>query len=151
MNEITQKATDTLYETIGQDKIMALATIDGDGVASRTVNIYTYKSDFYFITEADSNKYAQIKQNENVALSVDAVQLKGHAMPLEHPCSKSNKEIANYVEKQLPQQFSRYAAQPNMRLVRIEPNYASFILLETGEGYVIDFLKNTAVPIKHEM
>ena len=151
MNETVKKATETLLEQIGQDKIMVLATRKGDGVAARTVNIYAYDGCFYFITEADSNKYAQIIRNENVALSIDAIQITGYAIPLEHPCNEANKQIANLVEQQLPQQFARYASKPVMRLIRVKPVYASFILLETGEGYVIDFVKQTAIPIKHEM
>ena len=151
MNETMKKATEILWKQIGQDKTMALATRNGEGVAVRTVNVYTYDGCFYFITEADSNKYAQITQNNNVALSVDAIQITGFATPLEHPSGASNKNIADYVEKQLPQQFARYAAKPAMRLVEVKPNHASFIILESGEGYVIDFEENTAVPIKLEM
>nr|WP_092072979.1 pyridoxamine 5'-phosphate oxidase family protein [Dendrosporobacter quercicolus]NSL48820.1 pyridoxamine 5'-phosphate oxidase family protein [Dendrosporobacter quercicolus DSM 1736]SDM52395.1 Pyridoxamine 5'-phosphate oxidase [Dendrosporobacter quercicolus] len=151
MNETVRTATETLREQIGQDKIMVLATRNGDGVAARTVNIYTYGGCFYFITEADSNKYTQISQNAQVALSIDAIQITGCATLLEHPCSASNKLIAAFVEKQLPQQFARYAAEPVMRLIRVNPVSASFILLETGAGYVIDFAKNTAIPIQHEM
>lgn len=151
MNETMAKATETLREQIGQDKIMALATRNGDGVAVRTVNIYTYDGYVYFITEADSNKYAQISLNENVALSIDAIQITGYATPLEHPCSEANKEIANFIEEQLPQQFARFMSAPVMRLIKIKPSHASFILMETGSGYVIDFEKNIASPIKHEM
>lgn len=151
MNEVIAKATETLWQQIGQDKIMALATRNGDGVATRTVNVYTYNGSFYFITEANSNKYAQIDQNKNVALSVDAIQVTGYAAPLEHPCAEGNKQITNYIEEQLPQHFARYASASVMRLIKIEPVYASFIMLETGKGYIIDFAKKTATPIKHEM
>lgn len=151
MNDMVSKAKETLQELIGQDKIMVLATRNGDGVAARTVNIYTHNGCFYFITEADSNKYIQISKNEHVALSIDAIQISGYATALEHPCSESNNQIASFVEGQLPQQFTRYASKPVMRLIKVTPVYASFILLETGEGYVIDFAENTATPIRHEM
>lgn len=150
MNETMKKASEILWEQIGQDKIMALATRNEDGVAVRTVNIYTYCGCFYLVTEADSNKYAHIIQNNNVALSVDAIQITGFATPLEHPTDESNKNIVDYVEKQLPQQFARYDTKPVMRLIKIKPNHASFIRLESGEGYVIDFDENAAVPIKLE-
>lgn len=151
MNEIMKKAKETLWEQIGQDKIMSLATRSGDGVAVRTVNVYTYDNCFYFITEADSNKYAQITQNNNVALSVDAIQITGFAIPLEHPTSKSNKNFADFIEKQLPKQFDRYEAKPIMRLIKVHPTSATFIMLESGKGYAIDFKKHTAMPIKLAM
>lgn len=151
MENLITEAKKILLDTVGQDKIMVLATRNVNGVAARTVNVYTYNECFYFITEADSNKYAQICKNNNVALSIDAIQITGCAAPLEHPCSESNKDIANFIETQLPKQFARYSTEPDMRLIKVTPVSASFILLETGEGYVIDFTQKTAVPIKHEI
>lgn len=150
MNTIMEKATQTLQEQIGQNKIMALATRNGDGVAVRTVNVYTCDGDFYFITEADSNKFKQITQNNQVALSVDAIQIAGTATPLGHPADQANQDFVAFVEKQLPQQFARYATNTAMRLIRIKPVSAGFILLEAGAGYVIDFVNSTAAPIKLE-
>jgi len=151
MNDIMEKATKTLQEQIGQDKIMALATRNGDGVAVRTVNVYTYDGCFYFITEAGSNKYHQIMQNNKVALSVNAIQITGIATPLEHPVHEANRNFVCFMEKQLPQQFNRFNGKSIMRLIKIKPANASLIILEAGEGYVIDFEKNMAAPIEHEM
>lgn len=146
-----EKAKEALREQIGQDRVMALATRNGGGVAVRTVNVYTYDGCFYFITEEDSNKYQQIAENNNVALSVDAVQIAGTAAPLGHPADEANKSFIGFVEKQLPHRFDCYAAKPVMRLVRVEPSHAGFIALDTGAGYVIDFAKGTAAPIRLEM
>lgn len=146
MNTIMEQAAQTLQEQIGQNKLMALATRNEDGVAVRTVNIYTCDGDFYFITEGDSN----ITQNNQVALSVDAIQIAGTATPLGHPADEANKDFVAFVEKQLPQQFARYATNTAMRLIQIRPVSASFILLESGAGYVIDFANSMAAPIKLE-
>lgn len=151
MNELLAKATKTLYEEIAQDKIMALATRNGDGVAARTVNIYTYDGCFYFVTEENSNKYKQITSNNHVALSVDAIQITGYATLLEHPCDKSNSSIVHCIEEKLPQQFARYADTLIMRLIKVTPTHATFILLESGKGFIIDFLEDTAIAISHEM
>lgn len=151
MNEILRSAAEKLYKEIGQDRIMALATRNGNGVANRTVNVYNYNDCFYFVTEVNSNKYRQITQNNQVALSVDAIQITGYATPLEHPGDESNRDIVCCIEESLPQQFARYANNPVMRLIKIEPVYAAFISLETGEGFIIDFSKETAVPVSHEM
>ena len=151
MNEMLTKASKTLYEEIGQDKIMALATRNGEGVAARTVNVYTYNGCFYFVTEENSNKYKQITENNHVALSVDAIQITGYAATLEHPCDESNNNIAHCIEEKLPGQFARYADNSIMRLIKVTPTYAAFILLKSGEGFIVDFSKATAIPISHEM
>jgi uncharacterized pyridoxamine 5'-phosphate oxidase family protein len=148
MKEILTTAKETLQENIGQDRIMALATRNGEGVASRTVNVYTYKDDFYFVTEENSNKYAQMSQNNKVALSADAIQITGNAILLDHPCSESNKEFVKFVETQLPGQMDKYSAEPLKRLIKIEPVNAGFILLQKGQGYAINYEENMAFPIK---
>ncbi len=151
MNEMLANAADILNEEIGQNKIMALATRNGDGVAARTVNVYTYNGCFYFVTEENSNKYKQITRNDNVALSVEAIQITGHAIPLKHPCDETNGEIVHHIEEKLPQQFARYADKSIMRLIKIIPAYAAFILLGSGDGFIINFTEDTAIPISHEM
>ncbi len=151
MNETLTKAKKALYEEIGQNKTMALATRNGEGVAVRTVNVYTFEGCFYFVTEADSNKYNQITQNNHIALSVDAIQVTGHTTPLEHPCDTSNSKITHHIEEKLPKQFARYADNPIMRLVKVTPDFAKFILLKSGQGYMIDFSENKASSVEHEM
>lgn len=98
----------------------------------------------------DSNKYAQIMVDNHVAISVDAVQITGFANVLEHPADESNQDFVRFVEKQLPGQFDRYSGNPVMRVVKITPSHAGFIVLAAGEGYVIDFEKSTAFPVKLE-
>ena len=146
MNQM-ENATVMLSQAIGQNKIMALATRNGEGVAVRTVNVYVYDGCFYFVTEWNSNKYTQLTINDNVALSVDAIQISGHAVALKHPCDKTNKEIVIHVESQLPQQFNRYKSEPDKRFVKLIPASASFIMLDSGAGYVIDYNKKEAIQI----
>lgn len=151
MKEIMQKAKEGLQAEVGQDKVMVLATRREEGVAARTVNVYIYEDCFYFITELDSNKYMQIRKHDKVALSIDAIQIMGTAELLEHPCNEINKPVADYVGKVLPRQFDRYAARENMRLIKVTPELASFISLQTGAGYWIDFIEDTAMAIRHDM
>ncbi len=56
-----------------------------------------------------------------VALSVDAIQITGHATLLEHPSAEANKELVHYVEERLPNQFARYQDSPIMRVIKITP------------------------------
>ncbi len=151
MDKIVEKALEGLEKEIGQDKMMVLATINNEGVSARTVNIYTYEGCFYFVTEADSNKYEQISKNNSVALSIDAIQIRGNGTLLSHPLSDSNEPVIGYIESGLPHHFDRYKDNPAMRLIKITPSYSSFLSMETGNGYVINYKKQTAMSIKHEM
>ncbi len=151
MDKIFEKALEGLEKEIGQDKLMILATRNEEGVSARTVNIYTYEGCFYIVTEADSNKYEQISKNNSVALSIDAIQIRGIGTLLSHPLSDSNERVIGYIESGLPHHFDRYKDDPAMRLIKITPSYSSFLSMETGNGYVIDYKKQTAMSIKHEM
>lgn len=151
MSNMFEKAVNMLNEEIGQDKIMVLATRKGEGVAARTVNVYSYDNCFYFITESDSNKYKQITQNASVALSVDAIQIEGRAVALEHPYDSSNSKFAQFVENLLPRQLAKYSDAPMMRLIQVIPSSASFILLTSGEGFSIHYLQQTANGILHDL
>ncbi|MDF2888138.1 MAG: pyridoxamine 5-phosphate oxidase family protein [Lacrimispora sp.] len=151
MDKIIEKALEGLEKEIGQDKIMVLATRNNEGVSARTFNVYTYEGCFYFVTEADSNKYEQISKNSSVALSINAIQIRGDVTLLPHPCSDLNKEIISSMESELPHHFDRYKGDPAMRLIKITPAYANFLSMKTGNGYVIDYKEQTAMPIQHEM
>ena len=151
MDKILEKALEGIEKEIGQNKIMVLATRNNEGVSARTVNIYTYEGCFYFVTEADSNKYEQISKNNSVALSIDAIQIRGNGTLLSHPLSDSNEPVIGYIDSVLPHHFDRYKDDTAMRLIKINPSYASFPSMETGNGYVIDYKKQTAMSIKHEM
>ncbi len=70
---------------------------------------------------------------------------------LSHPLSDSNEQIIGYVQSGLPQHFDRYKDDSAMRLIKITPSYASFLSMETGNGYVIDYKKQTAMPIEHQI
>lgn len=132
MDKIIEKALEGLEKEIGQDKIMVLATRNKEGVSARTVNIYTYEGCFYFVTEADSNKYEQISKNNSVALSIDAIQIRGNGTLLSHPSSDSNEPVISYIETGLPHHFDRYKDDPAMRLIRITPSYSSFLSMRLG-------------------
>lgn len=151
MDKIIERALEGLEKEMGQDKIMILATRNNEGVSARTVNVYTYEGCFYFVTEDNSNKYEQISKSSSVALSIDAIQIRGNGTLLSHPCSDINKKIIGSIESGLPLHFDRYKDDPAMRLIKITPAYASFLSMKTGIGYVIDYKEQTAMSIQHEM
>ena len=91
-----EKYIEILSERFGKDSLMALATVDEQGVPwVRTIDAIFYGDSFYTITYALSNKMKQIENNSIVAISGD--WFSGHALAesLGHIKLESNKEMAD--------------------------------------------------------
>lgn len=67
-NEITNAI---IQERFGKDSLIALATVDGDIPAVRTVNTVYIDGAFYVVTYALSGKMKQIAKNPTVAICGD--------------------------------------------------------------------------------
>ena len=85
-----------LTERFGKDSLMALATVDAEGMPwVRTIDAIFFGDSFYTITYALSNKMKHIKENPRVAISGE--WFSGHAIgeDLGHIKLEKNQEIAN--------------------------------------------------------
>ena len=95
-----EKHIEILNERFSKDSLMALATVDSNGIPwVRTIDAIFYEDSFYTITYALSNKVRQIEANSNVAISGE--WFSGHATGenLGHIKSENNKEIADKLRK----------------------------------------------------
>ena len=95
-----EKHIEILNERFSKDSLMALATVDSNGIPwVRTIDAIFYEDSFYTITYALSNKVKQIEANYNVAISGE--WFSGHATGenLGHIKSENNKEIADRLRK----------------------------------------------------
>ena len=95
-----EKHIEILNERFSKDSLMALATVDSNGIPwVRTIDAIFYEDSFYTITYALSNKVKQIEANSNVAISGE--WFSGHATGenLGHIKSENNKEIADKLRK----------------------------------------------------
>ena len=95
-----EKHIEILNERFSKDSLMALATVDSNGIPwVRTIDAIFYEDSFYTITYALSNKVKQIEANSNVAISGE--WFSGHATGenLGHIKSENNKEIADRLRK----------------------------------------------------
>lgn len=68
-----------LLENLAKFNDMVLATSYQDKVTARTVSTILYNNKIYFQTANDMEKYEQIKNNKNVALTKGFYQIEGHA------------------------------------------------------------------------
>ena len=95
-----EKHIEILNERFGKDSLMALATVDSNGLPwVRTIDAIFYEDSFYTITYALSNKIKHIDLNPNIAISGE--WFSGHAIGenLGHIKSEKNLEIADELRK----------------------------------------------------
>lgn len=84
-----------LKERFSKDSLMALATVDAEGIPwVRTIDAIYYEGSFYTITYALSNKMQHIRCNSTVAISGEWFSGHGIAENLGHVRLESNNEIA---------------------------------------------------------
>ena len=69
MNNFSPEAEQIMFERVGKDTIIALATTENETPYVRYVNAYYENGAFYIITYALSNKMKHIKANPVVAIA----------------------------------------------------------------------------------
>ena len=89
-NEITNAI---IQERFGKDSLIALATVDEDIPAVRTVNTVYIDGAFYVVTYALSGKMKQIAKNPTVAICGDWFTAHGVGENLGHVLLEENQNI----------------------------------------------------------
>lgn len=142
MEKITREASNIMKERFGKDNIIALATVDKDMPAVRSVNAYYEDGAFYIITYALSNKMKQLEKNNNVAIAGDWFTAHGKGINLGYFGKEENKAIAD----KLRQAFAEWInnghnnfADKNTCILCIE--LTDGVLFSNGTRYEIDFTK----------
>lgn len=127
-------------ERFGHDNLIALATVDGDSPAVRTVNAYYEDGAFYTITYALSGKMQQIGQNPKVAICGDWFTAHGTGESMGHILLEENADMADKLRTVFAEWYSNghtNEADPNTILLRIR--LTDGILFWHGTRYDIDF------------
>lgn len=136
MNEFDDKVS-CLFEQFGDAKKMVLSTALDNKVTSRMMSIIIMNQMFYFQTDVTFRKYEQIKNNPNVSLCTENIQIEGickeQGMPLE------NFEFSAFYDKYFSGSYKRYSALKNERLFNIQPSYIQVWIYEGGEPFIESF------------
>lgn len=129
-----------MQERFGKDSLIALATVDGNIPAVRTVNAVYIEGAFYVVTYALSGKMKQIARNPVVAISGDWFTAHGVGENLGHVLLEENKETM----KKLREAFASWyqnghtnEADPNTCLLKIR--LTDGVLFSHGTRYDIEF------------
>ena len=99
MEKLNAESKRIMDERFGKDNVIALATVEGEMPAVRSVNGYYEDGAFYVITYALSNKMKQIEKNPNRAIAGDWFTAHGKGINLGYFCKEENKEIAEKLRK----------------------------------------------------
>jgi len=127
-------------ERFGHDNLIALATVNGDSPAVRTVNAYYEDGCFYTVTYALSGKMQQLAKNPKVAICGDWFTASGIGEHLGHILHPENAALADKLRSAFAAWYSNghtNEADPNTIILRIR--LTEGVLFHHGTRYDIDF------------
>ena len=136
-NEITNAI---IQERFGKDSLIALATVDGDILAVRTVNTVYIDGAFYVVTYALSGKMKQIAKNPTVAICGDWFTAHGVGENLGHVLLEENQIIMEKLRTAFSAWYNNghtNEADPNTCLLKIR--LTDGVLFSHGTRYDIEF------------
>ena len=136
-NEITNAI---IQERFGKDSLIALATVDGDIPAVRTVNTVYIDGAFYVVTYALSGKMKQIAKNSTVAICGDWFTAHGVGENLGHVLLEENQNIMEKLRTAFSAWYNNghtNEADPNTCLLKIR--LTDGVLFSHGTRYDIEF------------
>lgn len=130
----------TMAERFGHDTLLALATMDGNAPAVRTVNAYYEDGCFYAVTWALSGKMQQIGRNPKVAVCGDWFTAQGLAESMGHILLEENAVLVGRLRTVFAEWYDNghtNEADPNTIILRIRLTHG--VLFRQGTKYEIDF------------
>ena len=136
-NEITNAI---IQERFGKDSLIALATVDGDIPAVRTVNTVYIDGAFYVVTYALSGEMKQIAKNPTVAICGDWFTAHGVGENLGHVLLEENQNIMEKLRTAFSAWYNNghtNEADPNTCLLKIR--LTDGVLFSHGTRYDIEF------------
>jgi len=129
-----------MTERFGHDNLIALATVDGDSPAVRTVNAYYEDGCFYTVTYALSGKMQQIGRNPKIAICGDWFTAHGIGESMGHILLPENADMADKLRTAFAEWYGNghtNEADPNTIILRIR--LTDGVLFWHGTRYEITF------------
>ena len=131
MKEIEYKTLEAeVINIISSNGIMVLATSSKDRVTARAMSCVNDGLKIYFQTGIDSIKYAQMKENPNVALCCANMQIEGKSKFLDQ--SLREKTIIGKYAIEHPGSYEKYSSMKKSFVVEIVPSLVTLWKYENG-------------------
>ncbi|MCD8121306.1 MAG: pyridoxamine 5'-phosphate oxidase family protein [Clostridiales bacterium] len=145
-----EEAVALLFEKLGTDKIMALASSVHDYVMVRNVSCLFYDGRIWFKTDKNFRKTRQLFENPNVALCWSGVQVEGTAENCGLVVDELGRVFEQAYQKYLWGSYNKYSHEDSEIIIRVTPRYVE--VWDTSEdGYAyqifIDF-EHESVEVK---
>jgi len=138
--KLNAEITAILNQRFGKDSLIALATMDGDSPAVRTIDAYYENGSFYSVTYALSGKMQQIAVNPKVAICGDWFTAHGIGENMGHILLPENTALADKLRTAFAAWYSNghiNEADENTIILRIR--LTDGVLFNQGTRYEIDF------------
>ena len=141
-----QQAVELMFEKLGTDKIMALASSVNDYVMVRNVSCLFYDGKVWFKTDKNSRKTQQLYQNPHVALCWSGVQIEGVAENKGLVVDEPGRKFETLYKEYLWGSYNKYSHEDTEIIIEVSPKFVE--IWDTSEDnyayqMFIDFEKET--------
>ena len=116
-------AVQLMFEKLGTDKIMALASSVNDYVMVRNVSCLFYDGLVFFKTDKNFRKTQQLLQNPQVALCWSGVQIEGIAENRGLVVDEPERKFEKLYKQYLWGSYNKYSHEDTELLIAVHPKY----------------------------
>lgn len=145
-----EQAVEIMFDKLGTDKIMALASSVNDYVMVRNVSCLFYDGLVWFKTDKNFRKTQQLFENPHVALCWSGVQIEGLAENRGLVVDEPDRKFEKLYEKHLWGSYNKYSHEDSEIIIAVIPKFVE--IWDTSEDnyayqIFIDF-DNKSVEVK---
>jgi general stress protein 26 len=130
-----EKKVDELFQSLGPNQIMVLATSANNKVTARSMSFIIDNGRLYFQTDKNFCKYEQMKINPNVAVCYNNIQIEGICKEIGHPLDESNNTFALKYKEYFSGSYDTYSNLPSETAFEITPTLITIWGYEEGKPY----------------
>ena len=118
-----EQAVTSMFEKLGDSKIMALASSVNDYVMVRNVSCLFYDNKVYFKTDKNFRKTQQLFANPHVALCWSGVQIEGLAENKGLVVEEPGRRFETLYKKFLWGSYNKYSHEDTEIIIEVTPRY----------------------------
>ena len=130
-NELKNQITKILKNK----KTAVLATCENNKITARTLSMINDDLTIYFQTDKKFDKCQQIKNNPNVAVATDNVQIEGTAEIVGHPYDEENKNFLELFKKKHYMSYKLYSKLKDEVVIKIDSKKITLWKYSSGKSF----------------